>query len=353
MKLSNELKKVVKKFLIRTGISLGIILLLFLWVMILFTSSDDTTAKEIATTMMIAFLGIAVFVNLCIAIFTIPYKAADNEMKKSGARRAEREYKKEKITAIDKSKYEGYYREILSLNSPLVVSYIDDFQIEESDLVAELFHLKMHGVIDISGDKIILLREDVPQNEVDKYIIDCIKKNQKLIVNKEILEKVIATDTFNWGLVKLSGVNYEKIENNARKIEKSFSRMIPVATCILILLVVILLGANDLVLGLMQIIAPVIILVGLMLMSSYKDSYKNRSKSIHSNLPFKRTDKGERLNEKIEGLKNFTKDYTLLDERTLEEIVLWEDYLVYSVLWGQNENEIKKYENYVGFEEVE
>ena len=353
MKLSNELKRIVKKFFIRTGISAGIILLLALWVMILFSSSDDTVAKKVAMTMMIAFLGIAVLINLCIAIFTIPYKTADKKMKKSGEKRAEREYKKEKITSIDKSKYEGYYKDILSLNSPLVVSYIDDFQIEETDLIAELFHLKMRGVIDILDDKIVLLKEkEETQNEVHKYIIDCIRNNQKLIVNKNILEKTIAADTFNLGLVQLSGINYEKIDANAEKIKKRIEIML----CVIIFLIpfgtLVILGDSGIQM-LIELIAPIVAIILFMLTSTYHDSYKNRSKSIHENLPFKRTKKVEEINEKIEGLKNYIADYSMLDERNLEEITLWEDYLVYSVLWKQNKNAIEEYKKYIKFEEEE
>lgn len=351
MKLSNELKKVVKRFLIGIAASTGGILLLFLWVMILFSTSDDVEAKKIAIITMLLMLGIAIFINICIAIFTIPYKFVNKKIEKSAIRKADKEYKKEKITDIDKSKYEGYYRDILALNSPLIVSYIDDFELLETDLIAELFHLKMHGIIDISDDRITLLKEEV-QGEVNKYIVDCIKQHGKLIVNKEIIEKKIAVDTFNLGLVELSGVNYEKINYKAEKLGKFAAISICIALFIIFLMIVLAfdIKENNF---LTEIVFPVIIVIALMFVATYHNSYQTRSISIHENLPFKRTRKGEEINEKIEGLKNYIADYSMLDRRTLDEIELWEDYLVYSVLWKQNKHAIEEYKKYIKFEEEE
>jgi uncharacterized membrane protein len=52
--------------------------------------------------------------------------------------------------------------------------------------------------------------------------------------------------------------------------------------------------------------------------------------------PFKRTEKGEKINTNLEGLKNYLKEYSLLEKRNYEEIGIWEDYLIYSVIFKQN-----------------
>ena len=61
----------------------------------------------------------------------------------------------------------------------------------------------------------------------------------------------------------------------------------------------------------------------------------------------KRTKKGRELNQKLEGLKNYLKDYSLMDEREAKEIELWEDYLIYSVMFGQNKKIIEEYEKHI------
>ena len=49
-----------------------------------------------------------------------------------------------------------------------------------------------------------------------------------------------------------------------------------------------------------------------------------------------RTKKGEELNEKLEGLKNYLKDYSNIHEKDENSLTLWEDYLIYSVIFNQN-----------------
>ena len=57
----------------------------------------------------------------------------------------------------------------------------------------------------------------------------------------------------------------------------------------------------------------------------------------------KRTIKGKELLTKAYALKNFLKDFSIIDKRTNDELILWEYYLIYSVVLGVNnkiENEI-------------
>ena len=54
-----------------------------------------------------------------------------------------------------------------------------------------------------------------------------------------------------------------------------------------------------------------------------------------------RTKKGEELNENLEGLKNYLKDYSNIHEKDEKSLTLWEDYLIYSVIFNQNTKVIK------------
>lgn len=51
---------------------------------------------------------------------------------------------------------------------------------------------------------------------------------------------------------------------------------------------------------------------------------------------YKRTNEGKKINRKLEGLKLFLKDFTTLDKKEHKELLLWGDYLIYSVLFNQN-----------------
>lgn len=62
-----------------------------------------------------------------------------------------------------------------------------------------------------------------------------------------------------------------------------------------------------------------------------------------------RTGKGEEINERLEGLKNYLNDYSLMHERDENSLNVWDDYLIYSVIFNQNTKIIKNiYDKYVG-----
>ena len=67
----------------------------------------------------------------------------------------------------------------------------------------------------------------------------------------------------------------------------------------------------------------------------------------NQNCPYVRTEKGEEINKKLEGLKIYLKEYSYLEEKKESEIVIWEEYLVYSVLFNQNTKIIEAYKKYI------
>jgi len=50
-----------------------------------------------------------------------------------------------------------------------------------------------------------------------------------------------------------------------------------------------------------------------------------------------RTIKGDELAEKALGLKNFINEFSKLSEKTKEEVMLWDDVLVYAVVLEEND----------------
>lgn len=57
---------------------------------------------------------------------------------------------------------------------------------------------------------------------------------------------------------------------------------------------------------------------------------------IYFNKKYIRTIKGNDLLNKAHALKNYLKDFSIIDKRTEEELVLWEYYLIYAVILGVN-----------------
>lgn len=61
-----------------------------------------------------------------------------------------------------------------------------------------------------------------------------------------------------------------------------------------------------------------------------------------------RTSKGEKINERLEGLKNYLKDFSIMNERDEKSLAVWEDYLIYSVIFNQNSKIVKNiYDKYI------
>ena len=59
-----------------------------------------------------------------------------------------------------------------------------------------------------------------------------------------------------------------------------------------------------------------------------------------------RTKEAIEINTKLEGLKVFLREYSTLKDRESDEIALWEDYLIYSVIFKQNKKIISEYKKY-------
>ena len=55
-----------------------------------------------------------------------------------------------------------------------------------------------------------------------------------------------------------------------------------------------------------------------------------------------RNKQARNINKKLEGLRKYVKDFSQLSESQYNEIVLWEDYLIYSVILGQNSKIVKE-----------
>lgn len=69
------------------------------------------------------------------------------------------------------------------------------------------------------------------------------------------------------------------------------------------------------------------------------------NESLQNN--YERTEKGNELAEKIAGLKKYINEFSMLSQREKEEIVLWEDFLIYAVLLEENEKIIKDIFSYM------
>lgn len=255
---------------------------------------------------------------------------------------------KENMSNIDFSKSKEYYREILKKHSPIELSYIDDFQLNNyRDIIATLLNLKLKKKINFNNKLIEIINNNTENLTISEkvilsniingkvkinnfqYMLKCaeeealenklitkgeLSKKQLLIqIIKKIIPLIITTI-----LIKIGINNSNAIFNITNKLELSPVAIIMIIICIVLCLFSFLFFYS--IYGLYSII--------------FYAAIKSKS--------YKRTEYGEEINKKIEGLKKYIKDFSILSERDQEELVIWDEYLIYSVIFDMNDKIIQE-----------
>lgn len=281
----------------------------------------------LACSAVLMFLFYVVIAQLKLFYLTIPY---------IGVKIAYKKFSKERLDKTD-SKSEHYYREIISQYSPAVLSYIDDFKLEDKDIVTTVMALELKGKIKIENEISVIDNNEDDLEENEKYIFDHIKNKQLKNINAIDFQSSVMRDC------KKNGFLEEKND-----IKRKIVRNIVILVFIYILIksgigfsiidklpenefIVLLIMAGMLIGFLAMIILPFVAMV-------YIFSYL----SMNAVNPYKRSKNGKQINLKLKGLKNYIKDYSLLDEKKYSDLLMWEDYLIYSVMFGQNDKVVKE-----------
>ena len=254
-----------------------------------------------------------------------------------GVRIAYKKYNKERLDKID-FKNNSYYRDIISKYSPAVLSYIDDFKLEEKDIVATLMSLELKRKLTIKDGIKIINDSEENLDENEKYIFKKLKNNTLKNINMLEFEEKVIKDCLDYNLLE------ENKDINKKIIKKVFF-----SVCIYILIVAgffnfptfynnipnkniaILFLPVMFILFFIMIILPFSTIV-------YIKSYYRMNKQN----PYIRNKKARNINKKLEGLRKYMKDFSQLSKSQYNEIVLWEDYLIYSVILGQNSKIVKE-----------
>jgi len=245
--------------------------------------------------------------------------------------------KKDKLTDVDFGKYKGYYKEIIDNYSPAILAYVDSFEIKNKDIISTLLDLKLRKYIDINNKEIVLLNNNLDDlNDSEKYLIQNINNYSLTTFESLVIDKAI-----NQGLLEEKDNIKKKIKQKVIILILGFIlaqvlfHMAPESFSIVVnpfVGILIVIGSISIVvLGLFYPVYAIIYLL----------SYMSKSKLM----PYVRTKNGNIINTNLEGLKNYIKDYSLLKERKYEELELWEEYLIYSVLFEQNEKILKDFED--------
>ena len=249
--------------------------------------------------------------------------------------------RKENMSKIDFVKEKDYFRDILKTYSAAELSYVDDFKIKKKrEVVSTLLNLQLKNKIKIVDDKIHVLDSN-PEGlrKTEKFILRSIKDGKVVIDLIGYMESYAQDEAIEDELI---------IQNSKETIIKRKNKM---KNTLLILGIVLFAlfwiisssaGRINNMDGLAKSMVTILIIYFVLFILDifialplYLFTY-----SLMQYNSFKRTEKGEEINEKLEGLRKYISEYTLLKDKDSKTIELWEEYLIYSVILDINKTKI-------------
>lgn len=281
-----------------------------------------------------------------------------------------------------------YYRDRFNNITPAEISLITDLEIEtKKDISATILDLYQKGIINFYEDNIIVKNEDKDLRQSEQKLVEMIKNNN---FSKENID--------NWKnscIKEAQENNYIKVKINKEK-RPNFSKnniVINISAKLFIISLILSLvflftptgekwytsldefdnkyaqeekteleiiesnqEAKELYVKIISDSGPIMILSTVMIITFfvligtpiYRKVRRKIYNKIEVNNSYERTREGKILVEQIAGIKNYIHDFSLLSEKDKENIVLWEDFLIYAVLLEENEiivKDIYKYRN--------
>lgn len=284
---------------------------------------------------------LAIFFVILVSVISSMFRAFYLTIIYFGVKIANKKYNKERIEKVD-LKNDSYYRDILPKYSPAVLSYVDDFKINKEDIVAALLMLELKGKIKIKEDSIVLLDDIIDAlEENEKYILNKVKENTLKDINILEYASIVRNDALKKGLLQ------EK-----QGVKKNIKRRIIIN---IIVYLFVLIGfsmipnfwviASDSATMILSFILLMILFAFLVFMPYSTIAYISHYKMLNTLDPYIRNDEGKMINLKLEGLRKYLVDFSKIEEKTKEQLILWEEYLVYSVILGINTKVIEEVYN--------
>lgn len=285
----------------------GVIIFIFVGLTILFyiIISKLETIKELRSysefpiydNIIILLLSMAISINLdgIIAIF----------IQKIYEKKIIKEYEKKYHVEV----YE-YYRDILKNESPAILSYCYNKKINvEDEVVATLLNLKHKNIIQINDNVLTIVGNINSLNNHERYILNNFKR-----IDKEEFKYQLLKDLME--------------QRYVRKRDKKDADIVSIMEIFMIwmifyILMTILIFMNSTSLGVLAFIAYFLTFAGISI-------YKFIQSKIN---PVTRTIKALELGGKLSGLKKYIQDYSNIKNTGIENINLFDDYVIYAIIF--------------------
>ena len=226
-------------------------------------------------------------------------------------------------------KYEGqyiidkfyYYRELVGDISPAILFWLYNKNNDIEDLIVVTYiHMLRKGLIKIKNDKIV--RTNVTPNYLHENLLI-------QYFTGEITKKKLQNNILNY-------LNQDIKNNNfiyASKKNVNFTECMELIIAWIIITQLIMMPAivslifNGIYLFITYLLAFIAIPI-----------YKGVIKSIH---PFFKSDESLQIIAKLNGLKQFYEKFNIINDKSIKEIVLYEDYIIYGIIFN-NKGKLNK-----------
>ncbi|MCI7554891.1 MAG: DUF2207 domain-containing protein [Tenericutes bacterium] len=218
-----------------------------------------------------------------------------------------------------------YYREILDETSSGVLSFVYNKRIDYKDiLISTLLKLEKEKIIklDYNNSHIeILLNESNKLSEYEKYILNLLKSESKNeIIQFSTLKNIVTNGNFKINVIEL--VKKSSKEKGYYK-TKNFTSNIIVYIILINFFVTILTLFSEPVVGALCLFNTIILFFLCYI----------ANKKIYI-----RTKQGKLLSDKLNGLKKFLTENSIINERQIEEIFIWDYYIIYAIIFDLKGN---------------
>lgn len=230
---------------------------------------------------------------------------------------------------IDFATDKDYYRDILNNYSIGAISYLRKLRCNiKRESRATLLQLEMKKIIKITPLYIEIIdeqwRENISLTQYEKYIISNIKDGILEITNPKMFSKIVEEELKNNQLIK----------RNEKKLSIIILTELVALLCLGI--VIFVMFNFDL------FIIKMILWLAILLILSFIFMYPMAIKATYI-----RTNLGMNICKKSIQLKNYIKHFSRLDTRDKEELLIWKEYMIYSVMFGLNKKIAKQMKPYV------
>ena len=286
-----------------------------------------------------------------------------------------------------------YYREKLPNLTPAEISLINDIELETSkDISATILNLFQKEYISFNNNRIIANNSKIEYlKDSEKIILELLEKDDFSDTSIKRWKDICYQEAIKDGYIKETNITmFEEMKTINKKVSIAFKFWgITFLISLVLTAIYVLPGElqnlsnpdkenvavsvdenlrknkifeefddDDLIMIQFYLKNPIYVLIifihliSILTLTALIIYRKTKEKLVSSidtlKQKYMRTEEGNRLAEKISGLKNYIHEYSLLSEKEKESIVVWEDFLVYAVLLEENEKiiqDIYKYKN--------